>query len=176
MSYAVKGLVQNEYTKRFDGVSSFMVLQTIGISGVDNNKMRGELKKKGVKMMVVKNSLMRRALESLGHPKGGQLFGSGPCTVVFGGDSIVDVAKTLESWLKKNKALTIKGAYVEGEALNAAAAKGLSKMPTRAELQGQILRIAMAPGANVAGCLVGPGSAIAGCVKTLIEKKEKEAA
>ncbi|HML73860.1 MAG TPA: 50S ribosomal protein L10 [Anaerohalosphaeraceae bacterium] len=177
MSYAVKGLVQNDYTKRFKGVSSFVVLQTIGISGVDNNKMRGDLKKKGVKMMVVKNSLMRRALESLGHPKGGQLFDSGPCTVAFGGDSIVDVAKTLETWLKKkNTPLAVKGAYIEGDVLNAAAAKGLSKMPTRAELQAQIVGIAMTPGSNVAGCLVGPGSVIAGCVKTLIEKKEKEAA
>lgn len=176
MSYAVKGLVQNEYTKRFHGVNSFIVLQTIGINGIDNNKMRGDLKKKGVKMMVVKNSLMRRALESLGHPKGGQLFDSGPCTVAFGGDSIVDVAKTLETWLQKNKMLTIKGAYVEGEVLNAAATKGLSKMPTRAELQARIVQITMTPGSTIAGCLAGPGSVIAGCVKTLIEKKEKEAA
>lgn len=177
MSYAVKGLVQNDYTKRFNGVSSFVVLQTIGISGVDNNKMRGDLKKKGVKMVVVKNSLMRRALESLGHPKGGQLFDSGPCTVAFGGDSIVDVAKTLETWLKKkNTPLAVKGAYIEGEVLNAAAAKGLSRMPSRAELQAQIVGIALTPGSNVAGCLVGPGSVIAGCVKTLIENKEKEAA
>lgn len=176
MSYAVKGLVQSDYQKRFTGVSSFMVLQTLGINGIENNKMRGELLSKGVKMTVVKNSLMRRTMESLGHAKGSQLFQAGPCTVVYGGDSIVDVAKSLEGWLKKNKTLAIKGAYVEGEVLGSDMAKKLSTMPTRAELQGQLVRIAMAPGAKVAGCLVGPGSAIAGCVKTLIEKKEKEAA
>jgi large subunit ribosomal protein L10 len=176
MSYAVKGLVQNDYQKRFEGMDSFMVLQTLGISGIENNKMRGELLQKGVKMMVVKNSLMRRAMESLGHPKGGQLFETGPCTVVYGGDNIVDVAKSLQGWLKKNKTLAVKGAYVEGDVLGAEMAKKLSSMPTRAELQGRIVRIALAPGANVAGCLVAPGSAIAGCLKTLIEKKEKDAA
>jgi large subunit ribosomal protein L10 len=176
MSYAVKGLVQNDYQKRFEGVQAFMVLQTLGISGIENNKIRGELLQKGVKMMVVKNSLMRRAMESLGHAKGGKLFEAGPCTVVYGGDSIVDVAKAIEGFLKKNKTLAVKGAYVEGEVLGAEMAKKLSTMPTRAELQGRIVRIAMAPGANVAGCLVGPGSAIAGCIKTIIEKKEKDAA
>jgi large subunit ribosomal protein L10 len=176
MSYVVKGLVQNDYQKRFEGVNSFMVLQTLGINGIVNNKMRGELQGKGVKMMVVKNSLMRRALESLGHSKGSQLFDSGPCTIVYGGDNIVDVAKSLEMWLKKNQVLAVKGAYIEGDVLGAEMAKKISTMPTRAELQGQIVRIAMSPGANVAGCLVGPGSAIAGCIKTLIENKEKDAA
>jgi large subunit ribosomal protein L10 len=176
MSYAVKGLVQNEYEKRFAGVDTFIVLQTVGISGVVNNKMRGELKKKGIRMAVVKNSLMRRALETMGHGKGGQLFDAGPCTIVYGGDSIVDAAKGIEGWFKKNPALILKGAYVEGEVLNAAASKGLSSMPTRAELHGRIVSMAMTPGSNIAGCLVGPGSVIAGCVKSMIEKKEKEAA
>ena len=60
--------------------------------------------------------------------------------------------------------------------MDAAAAAELSKMPTRAELQGRIASIAMSPGSKIAGCLAGPGSVIAGCLKSLIEKKEKEAA
>jgi large subunit ribosomal protein L10 len=179
MSYYVKGLVQKEYEKRFTGVDSFLVMQTIGIDGINNNVIRGALKSKGVRMMVVKNSLMRKALESLGHPSAGQLFEAGPCTVVFGGDSIVDVAKEIEVWMvkqKKKPIMSIRGAYVEGEILNAAAAVGLHKMPSRAELQGRIAGIALAPGANLAGALLGPARVIAGCVKSIIEKKEKEAA
>lgn len=177
MSYYVKGLVQKEYEKRFNGVSSFLVMQTVGINGIDNNVMRGSLKNKGIRMMVVKNSLMRKALETLGHASAGRLFEAGPCTVVFGGDSIVDVAKEIDSWIHKKKSvLVIRGAYLDGEVMDAAAAAGLSKMPTRAELQGRIAGIALAPGAKLAGCLAGPGSVIAGCVKSIIEKKEKEAA
>jgi ribosomal protein L10 len=52
----------------------------------------------------------------------------------------------------------------------------LSKMPTRVELQGQIVQIALTPGSKLAGAILSQGSAIAGCLKTLIENKEKEAA
>jgi large subunit ribosomal protein L10 len=176
MSYYVKGLVQKEYEKRFTGVDSFLVMQTIGIGGVDNNVMRGELKKKGIRMMIVKNSLMRKTMESLGHGVASQLFEAGPCTVVFGGDSIVDVAKEMEGWIRKKNVMAVRGAYLEGEVLEAKAAAALSKMPTRAELQGQIAGIALSPGARVVGAVLAPSRAIAGCVKSLIEKKEKEAA
>ena len=179
MSYYVKGLVQKEYEKRFTGVNSFMVLKTIGIDGVNNNVIRGALKSKGIRMMVVKNSLMRKALESLGHASAGQLFDAGPCTVVFGGDNIVDIAKEIDVWMQKQKKkpiMAIRGAYLEGEVMNAAAAAGLNKMPTRAQLQGRIAGIALAPGAGIAGALLGPSRIIAGCIKSVIEKKEKEAA
>lgn len=177
MSYYVKGLVQKEYEKRFTGVDSFLVMQTIGISGIDNNVMRGELKHKGIHMMVVKNSLIRKTMESLGHPAAARLFEAGPCTVVFGGDSVVDVAKEMDIWARKKKdIMVVRGAYVEGEVLSEKAAALLSKMPTRAELQGQIAGAALAPGARVVGAVLAPSRAIAGCLKSLIEKKEKEAA
>ena len=52
----------------------------------------------------------------------------------------------------------------------------LSKMPTRVELQGQVVHIALTPGANVAGALLGSGGVIAGCIESVIEKLEKDAA
>jgi large subunit ribosomal protein L10 len=176
MSYYVKGLVQKEYEKRFAGVNSFLIMQTIGINGIDNNVIRGALKNKGIRMMVVKNSLIRKAMESLGHPAAARLFEAGPCTVVFGGDSIVDAAKEMDGWIRKKKVMTIRGAYVEGQVLDSGAAESLAKMPTRAELQSWIVGIAMAPGDRIVGAMLGPGGVVAGCLKSLIEKKEKEAA
>jgi large subunit ribosomal protein L10 len=147
-----------------------------GTSGVDNNILRGELKKKGIRMAVVKNSLMRLALQKLEMGGASSVFESGPCTVVYGGDSIVDVAKELVDRSKKIKTLAFKGAFVDGVAMDGEGAKALSKMPSRAELQGQVAQLILSPGSNLAGALLGPGGVIAGCVKTLIENLEKEAA
>lgn len=177
MSYFVKSLVRDEYESKFDGVKEFVVLNMTGTRGVDNNILRGELKKKGIRMMVVKNSLMRLALQKLEMGEAAcSVFDSGPCTVAYGGDSVVDVAKELVSWSKKIKTMEFRGAFVDGVAMDGEGAKALSKMPSRAELQGQVAQLILSPGSNLAGALLGPGGVIAGCVKTVIEKLEKDAA
>ena len=175
MSYFVKSLVQGEYEQKFDGVSEFVVIDTTGISGVDNNILRGELKEKGIRMTVVKNSLMCLALQKLEMDGACSIFAAGPCTVAYGGDSVVDVAKELVDQAKKIKAIDLKGAYVDGTVMDGAGVKALSKMPSRAELQGQVVQLVTSPGANIAGALVGPGGVIAGCIESLIEKLEEAA-
>jgi large subunit ribosomal protein L10 len=175
MTYYIKGLVQNEYESQFAGLQEFVVIQTTGLGGIDNNRMRGSLLEKGIHLTMVKNSLMRRALEALGHSAAKDLFLAGPCTVAYGGDSVVDVAKELADWAKKFEAIQFRGAYVDGTLMDGAGAKSLAKMPTRRQLQGQVVQMALSPGANLAGALTGPGGVIAGCLKSVIEKMEKAA-
>lgn len=177
MSYFIKNQIQSDYEKKFDGVTEFVVIDTTGISGLDNNLFRGEMKKKGIHLAVVKNSLMRLTLKKMGLENAGEVFQSGPCVVVYGGDSVIDIAKEVVTWSKKLTNIKPKGAYVDGSVMKGDKKVGeLSKMPTRAELQGQVVQIALTPGSKLAGAILAPGSAIAGCLKTLIENKEKEAA
>ncbi|MCK4998080.1 MAG: 50S ribosomal protein L10 [Anaerohalosphaera sp.] len=175
MSQFVKGLLQNELSVKFADVTDFVVLEAKGVGGNENNEMRGVLKEKGVKLSVVRNAMMRRALEGLEMNEAIVLFEAGPCAVAYGGESVVDVAKEMEVWAKKLDGVVFKGAFVDGEAVDAEGAKALAKMPTRAELQATIVMLAKTPGANVAGAIAGPAGHIAGCVKSIIEKLEEAA-
>jgi large subunit ribosomal protein L10 len=153
-------------------VSDFLVISTQGVNGVDNNVMRGALRQKGIKLMIVKNALFKKTLEDLKMEKATSLF-TGACAVAYGGDSIVDVAKELTAWVGKVPAIHIKGAFLEGSTLDGKSAQGLSKMPNRVELQGMIVMLVKSPAARLAGAIMSPAGRIAGCIKTIADKADK---
>jgi large subunit ribosomal protein L10 len=72
--------------------------------------------------------------------------------------------------------IEVKGAFLDGAALDAKEAEKLSKMPTRAELLCQVAGLVQSPARRLAGMIGSPAQRIAGCIETIAEGEEKQAA
>lgn len=173
MSKPVKNLMIQEMSRRFGKLDSVLVVNPIALNAIDNTSLRGALRKKNIEMEVVRNALTVHALKGTQLENVGALL-TGACAFVSGGESIVDVAREVTEIIKKIPKLEIRGAVVEGQVVDAKGAEQLAKMPSRAELQGQISMLANSPAKRLAGAITGQAGKIAGCIKALEEKLEKE--
>jgi large subunit ribosomal protein L10 len=173
MSKPVKDLVTNEYKKLFGDADGACVVSVIGLDAISTNKLRGELRKKQISLKVVKNSLAKRAFGSGPlAPLGAAL--NGPCALVTGGGSVIDVAKTLVELKKTYPKIELRQGVLGGEA-DLIDLEMLAKMKSRAELAGDVAMLILSPGRNIAGCLAGPAGRLAGCLKTIADKKDEAA-
>ncbi len=103
MSKFVKGLLTRDFENKFSGITEFVVVDTTGIDGVSNNQLREKLGQAGIKLTVVRNSMMRKALANMNMNAAAELFTKGPRTVAYGADNAVDVAKNIDSLMKEFK-------------------------------------------------------------------------
>ena len=175
MSKTVKGMVIDDIARRMGDASDLLVVDASKLDAFSANKWRLDLRKKNITAVTVRNTLARRALERSG-VRGLEKVLAGPSTVLFGGRDVVELSKEIVEAAKKNDKIQIKGGSVEGSTLDPAGVETLSKSPSREELISMIAGQILAPGANLAAALLGPGSTIASQLKTIHDKEGEGAA
>lgn len=169
MSKAIKQMQMNDLKNTFGSVRDLVFMNIVGLNAVAENTMRLALRKKGIRLQMVKNSLARRVLGESGIAVEQGWIGS--TTVAWGGASIADLSKEVETLRKKHeKFIKVKTAVADGQEVTFAVAL---KMPTRLEAIGRVISMALAPASNIVSALTGPGATVASQIKTISEKKEE---
>ena len=174
MSKYVKDLITSEVRKRLDGVEEALLVNVIGMPNERNVALRRQLRQKKIQLMVVKNSLARRATEGTALApafEGAQ----GTLAVLWGGDDLVSLAKEVVriAALKEFAPFAPQGGLMDGQQLSPDEVRRVSKWPSRAEqlsiLVGQIL----SPGANLSAQMLGPGKKLNSQIKKKGEGAEE---
>lgn len=175
MSKEVKSLIIQEIQGRIGDCRDLLVANVSKLDAISTNKFRLALKKKGITILALKNSLARVILDKNGIKDLGEAL-DGPSALIWGAEDIVALAKEMTHWTKQYPNFELKGGAVDGQPINAAGVVKLSKSPSRLELIARIMGQLLSPGANIAGALKGPGGKLAGQFKAMAEKEGEAAA
>jgi large subunit ribosomal protein L10 len=137
----------------------------------DSNKLRGAFHEQGIRIEVVKNTLLKKAMET------SEVDYSPLYDVLKGATSIMFTevgnvpAKVIEKFRKSNEKPILKGAYVEESVyIGDDQVKVLSSIKSKEELIGDVIMLLQSPAKNVISGLKGSGSKLSGILKTLSEK------
>ena len=175
MSKYVKDLVAKDVARRLDGVSDALLVNVVGLDANRTVILRRELREKDIHLLVIKNSLAKRATE--GTSLAAAFEGvTGALAMVWGGEDFVSLTKEickLDAG-RDYPEFEARGGVMDGDCLTADRVKEISKWPNRQEqlslLSGQIL----SPGASLLSQLIGPGGALASQIKKKSEEESEE--
>ena len=143
-----------------------------GLNALDTSNLRRACFKANVKLAVVKNTLLAKAMDSSDKD-----FGELP-TVLKGNTSLMMAetgnapAKVIKAFRKGNEKPILKGAYVE-EAVYVGDDQldNLVNIKSKEEVIGDIIGLLQSPAKNVISALQSGGGKIHGILQTLSEKE-----
>jgi large subunit ribosomal protein L10 len=171
MSRQIKDMLIEDIQSRLGEARDFLVVDCSKLDAISANEWRLGLRASKISALTVKNSIAKNALQRLGVEGLDEVL-AGPSTLCWGSDDVVALSKEITGWAKRLEQLSIKGATVEGQGLDADGVDRLSKSPGRTELIGQIAGCLLGPGAQLAGAMQGPGGLLAGCLKKISGEDE----
>lgn len=170
----LKELELNALRSQFKGVKDYVILEPVKVDSGTEFEFRKKLREKKCTVKLVKNTFAKKVFAENGISVD---VWSGPTLLVWGAESIKDLANAVDGVIKDLKKdpkapdkFKEKTAVADGEAVTLEVAKSL---PTRKDAIAEVVGEILGPGASLAGCLTGPGTELAGILKAIEEKGEK---
>jgi large subunit ribosomal protein L10 len=172
MTREEKSQVIEELTAQLADNTNIYLTDISGLDAATTSNLRRACFKSNIKLAVVKNTLLEKAMEASTKD-----FGELP-TTLKGNTSVMysetgnAPAKVIKAFRKKSEKPLLKGAFIEeaiyiGDDLLDA----LVDIKSREELIGDIIGLLQSPAKNVISALKSSGGTIAGIVKTLSERE-----
>ena len=171
MTKEEKSKAIEELTAQLAGSNVVYVADISGLNATVTSDLRRACFKAGIKLEVVKNTLLAKAMESSNNN-----YGELP-TILKGNTSILisdngnAPAKIIKEFRRRSDKPVLKGAYIhEAVFIGDNQLDALVSLKSKQEVIGEIIGLLQSPAKNVISALKSGGNTIAGLVKTLSER------
>lgn len=165
-----------EITEKLKNAQSVIVLSSSGVTVAEITALRTKFRQAGVEYRVLKNTLVRRALDDLGIFSLDEVL-EGPSAFAFGMSDAVAPAKVICDYMAEQKAnnkFTIKAGLAEGTYMSPAAVEALAKLPSKEVLISKVMGSLNAPITNFVGVLSATLRSLVYAVDAVRKQKEAE--
>ncbi|MBN1463450.1 MAG: 50S ribosomal protein L10 [Paludibacteraceae bacterium] len=169
-----KKVIIDSLTEQVKASSHFYLIDMADFNASATSKLRRECFKSDIKLVLVKNTLLAKALENAGDKyKDVHCVLKGTTSIMFCEIGNAP-AKLIKEFKKTNKKLNLKAAFVEESAyVGADSLETLVNIKSKNELIADIVALLQSPAKNVISALQSGGNIITGVLKTLEEKKSE---
>ena len=174
MAKADKVTAVAEITEQFKSSTATLVTEYRGLSVANLAELRRSLSGTAT-YTVAKNTLVKRAAAEAGIEGLDELF-AGPTAIAFVNGEAVDAAKAIKKFAKDNKALVIKGGYMDGRALTVGEVEKIADLESREVLLAKLAGAMKGNLAKAAGLFAAPASQMARLAAALQDKKSGDSA
>ena len=157
---ALKQAKVDELAKEMKEAKIVLLTDYRGITVTDVTKLRADLRNANAEYKVIKNNIIRRALDANGEKELDSAL-EGPVALVIGKEDYLEPAKVIYNFTKDHDFYKIKGGIVEGKVMTAEEIITLAKLPSRQELL-----------AKLAGSLLGNITKLAALLDQVKAQKE----
>ncbi|PZD78078.1 50S ribosomal protein L10 [Mesonia sp. K7] len=172
MTREEKSQVIKDLTAQLTDTSTVYIADIAGLDAGATSNLRRACYKANVKLSVVKNTLLAKAMEATEKD-----FGDLP-SILKGNTSILisetgnAPAKVIKEFRKKSEKPILKGAFIdEAIFVGDEYLEALSNIKSKEEVIGDIIGLLQSPAKNVVSALKSGGGKLAGILKTLSEKE-----
>jgi len=173
MTREEKSIVIQDLTTKLADSSNVYLADISGLNAAVTSDLRRACFKADVKLMVVKNTLLHKAMQEVEKD-------FGELTEILQGSTSIMLsetgnapAKVMKSFRKKNEKPVLKGAYVEESVyVGDQYLDTLVEIKSKEEVIGDIIGLLQSPAKNVVSALKSSGGKLSGILKTLSEKQE----
>jgi large subunit ribosomal protein L10 len=167
-----KDKIIESLVEKISNYKNFYLADTSELNAADTSALRRKCFEKQIKLEVVKNTLLKKALEKV-EGDFEELYGTlNYSTSIMFSETSNGPAKLIKEFRKGKPKPVLKAAYVEESIyVGDNQLDALVNIKSKFELVGDIIGLLQSPSKNVISALQSSGGKLAGIVKTLSEKE-----
>ena len=136
--------IVEQIKQTIENSQSFVIIDYKGLTVAQDTEFRSEFRKNDVEYKVLKNTLVRKALNELGYTEFDEAL-NGPSAFALGTSDAVAPAKVAAEGVKKYNKMQVKCGMFDKKYADAATCEAMSKVPNKETLLAMLVSVLSAP-------------------------------